>query len=109
MIKIAVLVGIAAAFFFAATFFLAHELYKTATARKRKPSWGKQRTSDAFLNFSDSRDVPKQPMKKNIHDVIGQKETELERLKKELQVLCAVAPLLEEDLTPKMQAVQGGD
>jgi hypothetical protein len=36
---------------------------------------------------------------KNIYDVMRQKEMEIERVKKELQALRIVAPLLEEELT----------
>jgi hypothetical protein len=36
---------------------------------------------------------------KNIYEVLRQKETEIERLKKEEQALRIVAPLLEEELT----------
>ena len=42
---------------------------------------------------------------KNIHDVLRQKENALERLKNEMQALRIVAPLLEENLTPEVQAV----
>ena len=35
---------------------------------------------------------------KNIYEVMRQKEAEIERIKKELQALRIVAPLLEEDL-----------
>jgi len=35
---------------------------------------------------------------KNIYEVLRQKETEIERLKKEIQALRVVAPLLEEEL-----------
>jgi hypothetical protein len=40
---------------------------------------------------------------KNIYEVLRQKEADIERLKKELQALHIVAPLLEEDLTPEVQ------
>ena len=40
---------------------------------------------------------------KNIYEVLRQKETEIERLKRELQALRIVAPLLEEELLPEMQ------
>jgi hypothetical protein len=40
---------------------------------------------------------------KNIYDVLRQKETEIERLKKELQALRIVAPLLEEELAAELQ------
>jgi len=40
---------------------------------------------------------------KNIYDVLRQKEAEVERLKKELQALRIVAPLLEEEVAPEMQ------
>lgn len=40
---------------------------------------------------------------KNIYEVLRQKEAEIERLKKELQALRIVAPLLEEELTPEVQ------
>jgi len=42
---------------------------------------------------------------KNIYDVLRQKETEIERLKKELQALRVVAPLLEEELSSEVQVV----
>jgi biopolymer transport protein ExbB/TolQ len=103
MVEIVSLLGIAAAFF------LIRELYTAATAHKQNPSWKMQSTSGAFPDSSDLRNVPKQAMEKNIYDVIGQKETQLERLMKELQVLCTVAPMLEEDSTPQVQAVQGSD
>jgi len=41
---------------------------------------------------------------KNIYEVMRQKEADIEQLKKELQALRVVAPLLEEDLTPEVQA-----
>jgi len=40
---------------------------------------------------------------KNIYEVLRQKETEIERLKKELQALRVVAPLLEEELAAEVQ------
>jgi len=40
---------------------------------------------------------------KNIYDVMRQKEAEIERLKKELQALRVVAPLLEEELLAEVQ------
>jgi hypothetical protein len=40
---------------------------------------------------------------KNIYEVLRQKEADIERLKKELQALRVVAPLLEEELTPELQ------
>ena len=40
---------------------------------------------------------------KSIYEVLRQKETEIERLKKELQALRIVAPLLEEELTTEVQ------
>ena len=40
---------------------------------------------------------------RNIYEVLRQKETEIERLKRELQALRIVAPLLEEELLPEMQ------
>ena len=40
---------------------------------------------------------------KNIYEVLRQKETEIERTKKELQALRIVAPLLEDELTPEVQ------
>jgi hypothetical protein len=40
---------------------------------------------------------------KNIYDVLRQKETEIERLRKEIQALRVVAPLLEEELTNEIQ------
>ncbi len=42
---------------------------------------------------------------KNIYDVLRQKETEIERLKKEIQALRVVAPLLEEELSSEVQVV----
>jgi hypothetical protein len=39
---------------------------------------------------------------KNIYEVLRQKETEIERLKKEVQALRIVAPLLEEELVTEM-------
>jgi hypothetical protein len=39
---------------------------------------------------------------KNIYEVLRQKEAEVERLKKELQALRVVAPLLEEELTAEV-------
>jgi hypothetical protein len=39
---------------------------------------------------------------KNIYDVMRQKEMEIESLKKELQALRIVAPLLEEEMTAQM-------
>ena len=41
---------------------------------------------------------------RNIYEVMRQKEADIEQLKKELQALRVVAPLLEEDLTPEVQA-----
>jgi hypothetical protein len=41
---------------------------------------------------------------KNIYEVLRHKETEIERLKKEVQALRIVAPLLEEELLTDMQA-----
>jgi len=40
---------------------------------------------------------------KNIYDVLRQKEAEIERLRKEIQALRVVAPLLEEELTSDIQ------
>lgn len=40
---------------------------------------------------------------KNIYEVLRQKETEIERLKKEIQALRVVAPLLEEELASEVQ------
>jgi len=40
---------------------------------------------------------------KNIYDVLRQKETEIERLRKEIQALRVVAPLLEEELPNEIQ------
>jgi hypothetical protein len=40
---------------------------------------------------------------KNIYEVLRQKEADIERIKKELQALRVVAPLLEEELLPDMQ------
>jgi len=40
---------------------------------------------------------------KNIYEVLRQKETEIERLRKEIQALRVVAPLLEEELTSEVQ------
>jgi len=42
---------------------------------------------------------------KNIYEVLRQKETEIERLKKEIQALRVVAPLLEEELSSEVQVV----
>jgi hypothetical protein len=42
---------------------------------------------------------------KNIYEVLRQKESEIERLKKELQALRIVAPLLEEELVAEAQVV----
>jgi len=42
---------------------------------------------------------------RNIYEVLRQKETEIERLKKELQALRIVAPLLEEELAAEAQVV----
>jgi hypothetical protein len=39
---------------------------------------------------------------KSIYEVLRQKEAEIERLKKELQALRVVAPLLEEELAAEM-------
>ncbi len=39
---------------------------------------------------------------KNIYEVLRQKETEIERLKRELQALRIVAPLREEESMPEM-------
>jgi hypothetical protein len=41
---------------------------------------------------------------KNIYEVLRQKEADIEQVKKELQALRIVAPLLEEDLSPELQA-----
>jgi len=41
---------------------------------------------------------------KNIYEVLRQKEADIERLKKELQALRVVAPLLEDDLAAEVQA-----
>jgi hypothetical protein len=41
---------------------------------------------------------------KNIYEVLRQKETEIERLKKELQALLIVAPLLAEEVQEEAQA-----
>jgi len=40
---------------------------------------------------------------KNIYEVLRQKETEIDRLKKEIQALRVVAPLLEEELPGEVQ------
>jgi len=40
---------------------------------------------------------------KNIYEVLRQKEADIERLKKELQALRIVAPLLEEELPAEVQ------
>ena len=40
---------------------------------------------------------------RNIYEVLRQKEADVERLKKELQALRAVAPLLEEELLTEVQ------
>jgi hypothetical protein len=40
---------------------------------------------------------------KSIYEVLRQKEAEIERLKKELQALRVVAPLLEEELATEVQ------
>ncbi len=40
---------------------------------------------------------------RNIYDVLRQKEAEVERVKKELQALRIVAPLLEEEIAPEVQ------
>ena len=40
---------------------------------------------------------------KNIYEVLRQKEADIERLKKELQALRIVAPLLEEELAAEVQ------
>jgi len=40
---------------------------------------------------------------KNIYEVLRQKEADIERLKKELQALRAVAPLLEEEVLTEVQ------
>jgi len=42
---------------------------------------------------------------KNIYEVLRQKEADIERLKKELQALRIVAPLLEEELATEAQVV----
>jgi len=42
---------------------------------------------------------------KNIYEVLRQKETEIEQLKRELQALRIVAPLLEEELSAEAQVV----
>ena len=42
---------------------------------------------------------------KNIYEVLRQKESEIERLKKELQALRIVAPLLEEELVTETHVV----
>jgi len=42
---------------------------------------------------------------RNIYEVLRQKETEIEQLKKELQALRIVAPLLEEELVAEAQVV----
>jgi len=42
---------------------------------------------------------------KNIYEVLRQKEADIERLKKELQALRIVAPLLEEELVAEAQVV----
>ena len=41
---------------------------------------------------------------KNIYEVLRHKETEIERLKKEVQALRVVAPLLEEELLTEVPA-----
>ena len=41
---------------------------------------------------------------RNIYEVLRQKEADIERLKKELQALRVVAPLLEEELLAETQA-----
>jgi len=40
---------------------------------------------------------------RNIYEVLRQKEADIERLKKELQALRVVAPLLEEELLAEVQ------
>jgi len=42
---------------------------------------------------------------RNIYEVMRQKEADIERLKKELQALRVVAPLLEEELLTDLQTV----
>ena len=42
---------------------------------------------------------------KNIYEVLRQKETEIEQLKKELQALRIAAPLLEEELAAEVQVI----
>lgn len=42
---------------------------------------------------------------RNIYEVLRQKEADIERLKKELQALRVVAPLLEEELLAEAQTV----
>ena len=42
---------------------------------------------------------------KNIYEVLRQKEADIEQVKKELQALRVVAPLLEEDLAPEVRTV----
>ncbi|HVP52016.1 MAG TPA: hypothetical protein VMT05_07905 [Terriglobales bacterium] len=42
---------------------------------------------------------------KNIYEVLRQKEADIERLRKELQALRIVAPLLEEELVAEAQVV----
>jgi len=42
---------------------------------------------------------------RNIYEVLRQKETEIEQLKRELQALRIVAPLLEEELVAEAQVV----
>lgn len=42
---------------------------------------------------------------RNIYEVLRQKEADIERLKKELQALRVVAPLLEEELLTEAQTV----
>jgi hypothetical protein len=42
---------------------------------------------------------------RNIYEVLRQKEADIERLKKELQALRVVAPLLEEELLAETQTV----
>jgi len=42
---------------------------------------------------------------KNIYEVLRQKETKIEQLKKELQALRIAAPLLEEELAAEVQVI----
>lgn len=64
---------------------------------KREPA-----LKSTLTGLADQSKISRKTMK-NIYEVLRQKEMEIERLKKELQALRVVAPLLEEELAAEVQ------